>query len=112
MECEQSGHLNEEDFFLVDSTGLNILGTLVLLVSYPAMAVFGAWVISSLVARSRPAERGKSGESMQEELRITVGALTDVGQVRDHNEDALGYHQPREREVLAQKGRLYLSGAR
>jgi serine/threonine protein phosphatase PrpC len=45
---------------------------------------------------------------MQEELRITVGALTDVGQVRDHNEDALDYHQPREREVLAQKGRLYL----
>ena len=45
---------------------------------------------------------------MQEELRITVGALTDVGQVRDHNEDALGYYQPREREVLAQKGRLYL----
>ncbi len=45
---------------------------------------------------------------MQDELRITVGALTDVGQVRDHNEDALGYHQPREREVLAQKGRLYL----
>jgi serine/threonine protein phosphatase PrpC len=45
---------------------------------------------------------------MQEELRITVGALTDVGQVRDHNEDALRYHQPREREVLAQKGRLYL----
>jgi serine/threonine protein phosphatase PrpC len=45
---------------------------------------------------------------MQDELRITVGALTDVGQVRDHNEDALGYYQPREREVLAQKGRLYL----
>ena len=45
---------------------------------------------------------------MQEELRITVGALTDAGQVRDHNEDALDYHQPREREVLAQKGRLYL----
>jgi transposase InsO family protein len=44
---------------------------------------------------------------MQEELRITVGALTDAGQVRDHNEDALGTHQPREREVLAQKGRLY-----
>jgi protein phosphatase len=45
---------------------------------------------------------------MQEELRITVGALTDVGQVRDHNEDALGYCQPREREVLAERGRLYL----
>ena len=45
---------------------------------------------------------------MQDELRITVGALTDVGQVRDHNEDALGYYQPSEREVLAQKGRLYL----
>ena len=45
---------------------------------------------------------------MQDELRITVGVLTDVGQVRDHNEDALGYYQPREREVLAQKGRLYL----
>jgi serine/threonine protein phosphatase PrpC len=45
---------------------------------------------------------------MQDELRITVGALTDVGQVRDHNEDALGYCQPREREVLAERGRLYL----
>jgi hypothetical protein len=41
---------------LVDPTGLNILGTLVLFVSYPAMAVFGAWGISSLVARSRPAD--------------------------------------------------------
>ena len=45
---------------------------------------------------------------MQDELRITVGAVTDVGQVRDHNEDALGYCQPREREVLAERGRLYL----
>jgi protein phosphatase len=34
--------------------------------------------------------------------------MTDVGQVRDHNEDALDTYQPREREVLAQKGRLYL----
>jgi hypothetical protein len=42
---------------LVDPTGVSILGTLVLFISYPIMAVLGAWVMGSLVARLRPTDR-------------------------------------------------------
>lgn len=41
---------------LVDPTGVSILGTLVLFTSYPIMAVLGARVMGSLVARSRPTD--------------------------------------------------------
>lgn len=41
---------------LVDPRGVNILGTLALFISYPIMAVLGAWVMGSLVARSCPTD--------------------------------------------------------
>ena len=39
---------------------------------------------------------------------VQVGAETDVGMVRDHNEDNLGYKIPEEAAVTTNKGMLFL----
>lgn len=41
------------------------------------------------------------------ELTLTVYHRTDTGQVRNHNEDYLGYRQPKEPETRAEAGWIY-----
>jgi protein phosphatase len=45
--------------------------------------------------------------SRGKELALTVHHRTDTGQVRNHNEDYLGYRQPEEAETHAEAGWLY-----
>ncbi|UCC63353.1 MAG: Stp1/IreP family PP2C-type Ser/Thr phosphatase [Anaerolineae bacterium] len=41
------------------------------------------------------------------ELELTVHHRSDTGRVRDHNEDYLGYRQPKDSEMRAEAGWLY-----
>lgn len=41
-------------------------------------------------------------------LRLRVGVLSDVGQARDHQEDAVGAFAPPDPGLLAQKGQLFI----
>lgn len=45
---------------------------------------------------------------MKKNLRILVGQITDVGKVRDHNEDSLGFFEPVDPAQLDAKGALYV----
>ncbi|MEI6513196.1 MAG: Stp1/IreP family PP2C-type Ser/Thr phosphatase [bacterium] len=39
---------------------------------------------------------------------VTFGAKTDLGKVRDHNEDKFDFYEPNESELLAARGKLYM----
>ena len=41
-------------------------------------------------------------------LSLEVGCLTDVGTLRQHNEDSFGFYQPNDPEILYEKGEMYL----
>ncbi|OQY20273.1 MAG: hypothetical protein B6I35_10695, partial [Anaerolineaceae bacterium 4572_32.2] len=43
----------------------------------------------------------------KQELTLTVHHRSDPGQVRDHNEDYMGYRQPQEPELCIEAGWLY-----
>ncbi len=45
---------------------------------------------------------------MSKQLRLDVAQLTDVGRKRPHNEDNMAYVIPKDPQVMAQKGALFI----
>jgi protein phosphatase len=49
----------------------------------------------------------KEGEETKVCLEVTFGAATDLGRVRENNEDKFDFVEPEEEELLLSRGRLY-----
>ena len=45
---------------------------------------------------------------MAKELRLDVAQLTDVGRKREHNEDNMAFVIPKDSQVMASKGALFI----
>src|SRR5439155_5899190 len=59
------------------------------------------------VAALRAGWAAKGEERPRRHVRLSVGARTDMGRVRENNEDKFDFLEPDEPSVLATKGRFY-----
>src|SRR5947208_9311359 len=59
------------------------------------------------VAALRAGWAGKGEERPRRHVRLSVGARTDMGRVRENNEDKFDFLEPDEPAVLATRGRFY-----
>lgn len=59
------------------------------------------------ITQELPALAEEEGAEAERCLVVTFGAVTDLGRVRENNEDKFDFVEPEDKEVLLRRGRLY-----